>query len=505
MYIIGIDIGTGSTKAVALEPSGKVLHTSQVPYETQQPAPGICEQDPEVIWSAFAQCIKKIVTLANKPPAAIAISSAMHSLILADQNGKELSPMITWADNRSSAVATRLKDSTLGKLLYEQTGTPIHAMSPLCKLLWLKESSSDLFVKTEKFISIKEYIWYKLFGVFEVDYSIASASGLFDIDSCTWHHKALEILGLSNDHFSHPVNTNWHRTFLSTHSAEYLNVPKETKVFIGGSDGCLANVGSFATKPGVAALTIGTSGAIRVAGTAPVVNATNMPFNYRLNEKIFISGGPINNGGVALKWYAESLLKIPLKSREDYADLLTALKTIRPGSDGLVFLPYILGERAPIWNSESCGVFFGITSLHQQEHFTRAVIEGITFSLYQISKTLEDGGLEISEIRVSGGFVRSSDWVQLLSTIFGKRVCMMNIDDASAIGAAIIAMDTMGVAHQLESVFSKDLKVFEPDLEQHKLYKERFFPMYENLYRALVLEMKISHDQRQNVELEIKP
>jgi gluconokinase len=284
------------------------------------------------------------------------------------------------------------------------------------------------------------------------------------------------------------------RSDVNTKVSTLLNIPAGTPVVIGGSDGCLANVGSFATQPGIAALTIGTSGAIRVAGKAPVLNSSSMPFNYLLNENIFISGGPINNGGVALKWYAESLLKKQLNTIEDYNQLLLPVESVPAGCNGLVFLPYILGERAPIWNSDTCGVFFGITAQHSQEHFTRAVLEGITFALYQIARSLEDGGLDIREVHVSGGFVRSKQWVQLLCNVFGKRICLMNIDDASAIGAGLIAMEALGVPHEIEKSSRNEVTVFEPDQDEHALYRQKYFPMYENLYRALMLDMKIFHE-----------
>jgi gluconokinase len=494
MYIIGIDIGTGSTKAVALDDKGNVLASAHSPYPTLNSIPGMAEQDPELIWTAFQTCISRITRTLTAAPEGIAMSSAMHSLICVDEDGKPLANMITWADSRSSDAANSLKASPTGKKLYAETGTPIHPMSPLCKLLWLKSENSPLLQNAAKFLSIKEYIWHKLFGTYEVDYSIASATGLFNIQTCQWHSDALAITGITEERLSKIVNTDWTRTGIADDAAKLLNVGKETRVLIGGSDGCLANVGSFATTPGIAALTIGTSGAIRVAGKSPVINPTYMPFNYRLNDNTFISGGPINNGGVALKWYAQSLLKMNLSSPADYDNLLGVLDKVPPGSDGLVFLPYLLGERAPIWNSESCGVFFGITAQHKQEHFTRAVVEGITFSLYQIARTLEDGGLNIREVHVSGGFVRSQSWVRILANIFGKRICLVNIEDASAIGAAMIAMQTFGIA-QIEFE-SDEATVFEPDMDIHQVYREKYFPMYENLYRALVLEMKIFHDNR---------
>jgi gluconokinase len=496
MYIIGIDIGTSSTKAVALDQNGKVLITSQVPYPTFNSSPGVSEQDPQTVWDAFVKCIHRITSTLTVAPAGVALSSAMHSVICVGADGNALSPLITWADNRASDVAVGLRNSANGSKLYQETGTPIHAMSPLCKLVWLRESQPELFKATAKFISIKEYIWHKLFGLYEVDYSIASATGLFNIKDCIWHNDALDFAGISTENLSALVNTSFIRQRVLPQVADLLNIATTLPVIIGGSDGCLANAGSFATEPGIAALTIGTSGAIRVAGTSPVLNATSMPFNYRLDERTFISGGPINNGGVALRWYAEKFLQKTLATQHDYDELLKPLDTVSAGCDGLVFLPYLLGERAPIWNSETCGVFFGITAQHAQPHFTKAVVEGIVFSLYQIAVTLEEGGLNIREVHVSGGFVRSKAWVQLLANVFGKRICLLNVDDASAIGAALIAMKALNISNSIEESAKRGMIVFEPDMHEHAIYHEKYFPLYTHLYRALILEMKIFHENR---------
>jgi gluconokinase len=492
MYVIGLDIGTSSTKAVAIEPSGKILVTSQAPYPIFNSAPSVSEQDPELIWEAFIKCVSRITMTLSTPPAAICLSSAMHSVIPVDHAGNPLMNMITWADNRSSAVSKRIRQTSNARSIYENTGTPLHPMSPLSKITWLKESMPDVFNSAHKFISIKEYVWYKLFREYEVDYSIASATGLFNIRELTWHAPALAIAGITTGQLSAPINTTTTRKGIDKTLAESLHIPIDTTFLIGASDGCMANLGSFATHPGIAALTIGTSGAIRVAGKSPVFDFESMPFNYRLDEETYISGGPINNGGVALKWYAESLLDLKLKTQDDYYTLLDPLDETDPGCSGLLFLPYILGERAPIWNSESCGVFFGISAQHKQRHFTRAVVEGITMSLYQIAKTLETEEINIKQINVSGGFVRSEAWVQILADIFGKKVCLINSDDASAIGAAFMGMKTM---HLIDTYpIGDSTKIFQPNVERHQKYKNEIFPRFEHLYKALILEMAVLHD-----------
>ncbi len=493
-YIIGIDIGTGSTKAVAVLITGEVLYTTQVSYPILNPKPNYSEQAPELIWQAFIKCIRRVVTQLQFQPKGIALSSAMHSVIGVDENGQALMNMITWADNRSAEIAEKIRASSSGEMLYEQTGTPIHPMSPLCKLIWLRENELALFHQIHKFISIKEYVWFKLFGDFEIDHSIASASGLFDIEKLSWNVNALQRCKISVDKLSVPVSTSHMRNDVLESIHEQLGIDQDIPFVIGGSDGCMANVGSFAISPGIAALTIGTSGAIRVAHSSPTLNVDAMPFNYRLDENTFITGGPINNGGIALKWYIESFLKKKLDSSSDYDEVLKESELISPGSNGLVFLPYLLGERAPLWNSNACGVFFGIDSLHKQEHFTRAVMEGILFALYNICKTLEESGLTLHEIHVSGGFVHSEIWLQLLADIFGKKIVLIRADDASAQGAAFLAMKKLKWIEDYSTLMPASVKTYLPNNDHHTIYAEKIFPVFRNLSKTLKLDMAVIHE-----------
>ncbi len=483
-YVIGVDIGTGSTKAVAVDIKGKVILTAQQHYKTLSPSAGRYEQDPEQIWKAFAYVINQLVSQLNSNPGAIALSSAMHSVIPVDANGTPLNNMIIWADNRSGDIARRIKESALGEMIYEETGTPIHAMAPLSKIIWIRENSPELFDKTYKFISIKEFIWCRLFNTFEIDYSIASATGLMNITACAWSTNALEIAGISSDKLSTLRPTNYYRSDHSPVSAEEIRIAQNTTFMIGASDGCFANLGSFATTPGIAALTIGTSSAIRVSSNKPVYNFEAMTFNYVLDDTTFVCGGPSNNGGVALKWFAETFLQKPLNSVADYESILKCLYETSPGADGVLFLPYIFGERAPIWNSDSCGVFFGVKGTHTQQHFTRAVIEGISMALLDIGNQMLAGGTVINQINVSGGFVKSTAWLQILADMFNKRICLINSDDASAVGAAYMAMKTLGVITNYSQLNHASTKEILPSELNFQLYQKQF-QKYRDLYSRL--------------------
>src|SRR5690606_15551733 len=275
-YFLGVDIGTGSTKAVALNKEGKPFEEAQFFYPTTSVQAGYSEQDPELIWEAFINCIREIITKTNRVPIAVSLSGCMHSLIIINEQNAPITSLITWADTRSEKIAEELRDSEQAKNIYESTGTPIHSMSPLCKIAWFKKYEPNIFAKAFKFISIKEFIWYRLFNIYEVDTSIASATGLFNITNFEWNNASLEIGGITTNQLSELVPTAHLRNKVNFEIATILNIPVDTNFCIGASDGCLANIGSYAIEPGIAALTIGTSGAVRIATPAPINNFESM-------------------------------------------------------------------------------------------------------------------------------------------------------------------------------------------------------------------------------------
>lgn len=476
-YILGIDIGTGSTKGVALDLNYKTIDSVQHYYGADSPMPGYSEQDPEVIYDAFKKCIAELTDRIGSKPLVIGLSSAMHSLISVDKDGVPLAPMMTWADSRSSETATRIRSSAIGMKIYKTTGTPIHAMSPLCKIIWRAEHQPELFDQTYKFISIKEYIWYQLFQEFKIDHSIASCTGLFDIKRMVWDKDAMAMAKISAVHLSVPVSTSYSRKDAA--GLTYV---------IGASDGCLANLGSDAIAPGIAALTIGTSGAVRISSKKPIFNEQAMTFSYLLDEQTYICGGPVNNGGIALQWFLKNSLGKEELLADDYTSFFEKVNFASAGSKGLIFLPYLTGERAPIWDSESCGTFFGLRLHHRQEHFSRAVLEGICYALNEVLQAVEQYAEEIKQINVSGGFVHSSVWMEILADITGKEIVLLQTEDASALGAAYLAIKAIGLHQDYPSSSVNEKQRIMPNPEHHELYRNTF-KIYQQLYPNLKSSM----------------
>ncbi len=478
-YVLGIDIGTGSTKAVALDKEGRVQYSTQRFYTSA----GQTEQAIEPVWEAFCQTISEAVKAFHQPPMAVSLSSAMHSVMAVDQSGWPLTAAILWSDTRSTSIARGLRQSALGRQIYLATGTPVHAMSPLCKIRWWKENDPALFTAAAKFISIKEAIWHRLFNEYVVDYSLASATGLFNTAQKQWDEAALSFAGIGPEKLSAPVPPAHAGKNLSNDVASLLGLPAGTTFFIGGSDGCLANLGSLCLTPEVAAITIGTSAAVRITTASPVQDAERMIFNYLLDEYSFVCGGAINNGGNVFQWLLNSLFS-QHQQINSYDALFEAIAAVPPGADGLLFLPYLHGERAPIWDEESCGVFFGLRALHQLPHFARAAAEGVCLALYHILSSLEERCGAVRQITISGGLVQSPVMMQLLADVCGKKVVVQQQEDASAIGAALLACRSLGLIPDFGAIEKNEAAVFFPHAGRAAIY-QRLFTLYQSLYPLL--------------------
>ena len=271
-YMLGVDIGTTSTKAVLFDTDGRVVAHHSVEYPLFTPTPATAEQDPEEIYRAVLAVIKTSLQQAHAAPgevACVSFSAAMHSVIAVDGEGNPLSRIITWADNRAAAWAERIAREWGGNAIYRRTGTPIHPMSPLAKLVWLRNERSDLFSRAARFIGIKEYVLFRLFKQYVVDYSIASATGLFNLAQLDWDTEALRLAGVTPEQLPTPVPTTFHLEGLEPKMAQELGLLPNTPFVIGANDGVLSNLGVNAIGPREVAITIGTSGAMRTVIRPP--------------------------------------------------------------------------------------------------------------------------------------------------------------------------------------------------------------------------------------------
>ncbi|GAB6991629.1 gluconokinase [Paenibacillus pini] len=458
--MIGIDIGTTSTKAVLFEESGKVVCKASEGYPLYTPNSSTAEQDPELIFQAVLHTVKQVMTESGIRPEQVmfvSFSAAMHSVIAVDEAGKPLMNCITWADNRSAAWSEKLKTELNGHEIYLRTGTPIHPMSPLTKLMWLRHDMPELFSKASKFVSIKEYVFAKLFNEYVIDYSIASCTGLLNLNKLDWDEEALKLAGVTTNQLSKLVSTTHSMEGMNDVYAEEMGLSTATPFILGASDGVLSNLGVNAIAPGVVAATIGTSGAIRTVVDRPLTDPKGRFFCYALTDKLWVIGGPVNNGGMLFQWvrdeFAASEVETAKRLGLDSYDLLTRIaEQVRAGSDGLLFHPYLTGERAPLWNPDARGSFFGLTMHHRKEHMIRAVLEGVIFNLYTVLLAMEEQIGRPAKIHATGGFARSPLWRQMMADIFDQEVIVPESYESSCLGAVVLGLYATGKVDSLEVV-----------------------------------------------------
>lgn len=489
-YVIAVDIGTTSTKALLFDRSEAVVAEQSVPYPLYTPQPGIAEQDPEEIFAAVLQGIRALMDqsgIAKEQVRCVTFSSAMHSLILMDEANQPLTQSITWADQRSADSAELLNKQGLGLPVYLRTGTPIHPMSPLVKLVWMKEHEPELLARARKLIGIKEYVFFKLFGRYVVDYSIASATGMFRLDKLAWDEEALQLAGIQADQLSEAVSTTYVLTGLEPAYAEDMGLLAETPFVIGASDGVLANLGANVMTPARMAVTVGTSGAVRTVVDKPTFDPEGRLFCYALTEDHWAIGGASNNGAIVLQWAIEQWFADQgLSDPALFEKALDEAASVEPGAEGLLFLPLLTGERAPFWNPKAKGVMFGLTLAHKRKHMVRAALEGVMFQITSIVTLLEQMGGKPGEICASGGFARSPLWCQILADMTGVRIIIPEVVESSGLGAARLGLYAMGDLEQLVQPSDESKAVeYVPNPANHEVYR-KLLPLYQEVYSQLV-------------------
>jgi len=449
--IVGVDMGTTNTKALCLQPDGTILSSHSVSNRLIEPQPTWAEQDPEEIVQGVIQAVRGSLEKGKVSPSdvmGVCFSAAMHSIMAVDGNGRPLTRAIIWADNRARQEASRLQKSGEGLAIYRRTGTPLHPMSPLAKLKWFQKEEPDLYRRVRKWISFKEYLLHRLLGEWVVDYSIASATGLFHLQKKEWDADILAELDLRQDHLSNPVPATAVFRSLKKEIAEEMGLLPGTPIIIGASDGVLANVGVGAVELGEVAVTVGTSGAIRTVAEKPLTDSKGRTFCYALIEDRWVIGGAVNNGGILLQWFKEHFAK----EQADLKALLQEAEPIPPGAEGLLCMPFLTGERAPYWNADLSGAFVNIRLHHGRGHFLRAVLEGICYSLRSVFEVMKPMVGPVRDVRASGGFARSPLARQMLADVLGEKLLFAENPEASAVGAAALGLLGIGKWDSLDQV-----------------------------------------------------
>ncbi|KRM12144.1 gluconokinase [Paucilactobacillus suebicus] len=510
-YIIGVDVGTTSTKAVIYTLHGDIKGYSNQLYPLYQDTPDTAEEDPDEIFNATVKALTDVVSKVSGTVRAVSFSTQQHSLIALDKDHKPLTKVITWADNRAEKQATEASKSGLGMKIYNKTGLPIHPMGPVYKLMWLKKEHNDIFENANYWVGLKEYLMWRFFGQLKEETSMASATGLMNIFDMDWDDDILSWVGINRKQLPELVDPTYQLTGMDNDIAAEIGISPKTPFVMGATDGALAEIGLGAIGKGEVAVTIGTSGAVRTFVDKPQLDPKGRTYCYPVMNGKWIVGGPVNSGGIVFRWVRDNLFApekatAKMLGMDPYDFLTEVAKTVPAGSDGLIFQPFLGGERAPIWNGNARATFFGLTRSHTRAHMVRAALEGVVYNLYSVLLALQEAVGEPTVITATGGFARSALWRQMLADVFEHPVTIPEAFESGCLGAMVVGLISIGEADDLSVVkkFIGKQNTYQPDPSNFENYRD-LLPIYLSVGRQLESEYdSIAEYQRKHPHPEDK-
>jgi xylulokinase len=483
-YFIGIDTSTTATKALLMDEKGQVLGVAANEYSFETPHPLWSEQSPHLWWDATVQSIRQVLKDVDANAVrGIGLTGQMHGLVLLDEKGDVLRPAILWNDQRTAAQCDHIRETLGRKNLIQTTGNDAQTGFTAPKILWVQDTEPELWARTRQILLPKDYLRYKLSNEYASDRAGGAGTILFDLKKRDWSPEVLDALNIPAEYLPKTYEGTDVTGTLSAEAAELCGLPKGIPVFGGGGDQAAAAVGTGAVRAGVVSLSLGTSGVVFATTDGPFTEPDGRlhAFCHSVPNKWHLMGVMLSAAG-SLRWHRDTFTP-----NTDYNTLLKPAADIPAGSDGLIFLPYLTGERTPHPDPLARGSFTGITVRHTFPHFTRAVLEGVAFGLRDSFELMKEAGLKnIDQVRVTGGGARSPLWRQILADIFGVEIVTVNAAEGAAYGAALLAAAGSGAFDSVESACDATIQITgntQPSADR-KIY-ESIYPLYRELYPAL--------------------
>lgn len=494
-FFLGIDLGTSAVKCILVDDSGQVKSSASEEYPLFQPHPGWAEQNPEDWWAGTAACIQKLLKKSGAAPedvAGIGLSGQMHGSVFLDADLQVIRPALLWCDQRTSAQCEQIEATIGPQRLGELTGNKALTGFTAPKVVWLKEEEPENFARVAHLMLPKDYVRLQLTGTFGMDLADASGTLLLDVAGRCWSSEVVEKLGIPMEWLPPLFESNDVVGALTGAAAHATGLREGTPVVAGGGDQACGAVGVGVVKPGIASVALGTSGVVFVHDESYHADPERRlhSFCHGVPGKWHRMGVMLAAGGSFQWWknhFAYEELLMAAKEGKDAYEFLTALAEQAPlGSEGLIFLPYLTGERTPHPDPLARGGFIGLNLRHSKAHLTRALLEGITFGLRDSMELMKESSVEISELRVNGGGARSLFWRQMIADIFGYPVVTVNSTDGPAYGAAVMAAS--GVLNRdITSLCEEWIQIVdrvEPRESNRQAYEE-YYAVFRSLYPTL--------------------
>jgi xylulokinase len=495
MYLVGIDVGTTGAKALLVGETGHVVAsaTTEVPMSTPQPL--WAEQNPDDWWAATTSSVRRVLEQAGVEPGqvvGVGLTGQMHGLVLLDARGEVLRPCIMWNDQRTAAQCAAITQEVGAVNVLRLTGNPVLPGFTAPKIVWVRENEADVYGKIAKVLLPKDYVRYRLTGGFFSEVSDASGTSLFDVGRRRWSDEMLQAVGVPRPWLPEVTESPVVSARVHAPAARQTGLLAGTPVVGGGGDQAAQAVGTGIVAEGVVSATIGTSGVVFAASDTYRVEPEGRlhAFCHAVPGTWHLMGVMLSAGG-SFRWYRDALggpeqAQASKEGRDPYDLLTEAAAQVPPGCEGLLFLPYLTGERTPYPDPNARGVFFGLTLRHGKAHLTRAVLEGVTYGLRDSLELMQALGLSIAQVRASGGGARSPLWRQILADVFDAEIATVNVTEGAAYGAALLAAVGAGLYGSVAEACRATILVAGSTSPGPAVpvYAE-YYPRYHALYPAL--------------------
>jgi xylulokinase len=478
--LIGLDVGTGGARAVAVDEPGEVVAEASSEYPLHSPHPGWTEQDPADWWDGAREVLEEVATETGEHIAGIGLTGQMHGSVFLDSSDEVIRPALLWNDQRTHRQCEQITSAVGEERLISISGNPALTGFQAPKIVWLREEESDNFGRISRVLLPKDYVRLQLTGEYATDASDAAGTLLLDMQARDWSGEILDALEIPQEWMPEVYEGPGSTGVLRESVAEELGLPRGIPVAAGGGDNAAAAVGTGIVGPGLVNSSVGTSGVLFAHASEfnPDPSGRLHAFCHAVPGAYHLMGVTLSAGG-SLSWWRETL-------GGDYDELVEGASGVQPGSEGIVFLPYLSGERAPHLYPKARGAFFGLTARHGVEHMTRAVMEGVIFSLRDSLEIMRGLDVSVEDVRATGGGARSGLWRQLQADIYGIPIRRTVADEGPAFGAALlagVASGTYASVDEATSIVRLREEITEPDEERSKLYEEHY-EVYRSLYPA---------------------
>jgi xylulokinase len=494
--LLGIDIGTSGTKSLLIDPSGRVLARAVAEYPLYSPKPQWSEQNPEDWWQAVCSTIQSVFRDSGLEPgdiAGIGLSGQMHGSVFIDENAQVIRPAILWNDQRTQAECDWITAQVGRDRLVDQISNPVLTGFTAGKIVWLRNHEPENFQRVRYVLLPKDYIRYRLTGEFATEVSDASGTALFNVRKRDWSGEVLDACRIPREWMPRSYESVEVSGRISGEAASQTGLAQGTPVVGGGGDQAAGAVGNGIVHEGIVSSSVGTSGVVFAHSDEPRVDPALRlhTFCHAVPGKWHLMGVMLSAGG-SLQWLRDTFYRVEkqvaLAADKEVYEMICAEAAEAPlGCEGLTFLPYLTGERTPYPDATARGAFVGITRRCDRSYFARAVLEGVAYGLCDSASILRELGVELGQIRASGGGSRNAFWRGIMADVIGCDHVTINVDEGPALGVALLAGVGTGAYSSVETACDEVIHVegsTKFDISNHSQY-DRYYRLYQSLYPSL--------------------